>query len=548
VERRFEQLVTKVSAILIGAGDEDIDQAIESVLSQIGESLGVQRVIVWEIRKGEEGEEFHLLNSWTAPGFAVPPRVLKQADFPWAARRVRRGESVQFSDLGELPEEAATDRRSWETLGARSHLTIPLRVSKETMGALSLGVLREQQDWSRVPMDRLQMVVDSVASALARKAVRQELRLSEGLLASTMDSFHDQIAVIDRQGTILRVNRAWQEWVRPPAPLPEVISGVGLDYLGACRDAAAAGDASAARTLAGIEEVLQGERPVFEMEYPCEGPTGSRWFRLHVVPLQTAEGGLVISYTDVTKRREMEVSLRQLREQTVHLSRALAMGEIAGALAHELNQPLTAILSNAQAARRFLEKETPEMGELSEILADIIADERRAAEVIRRNRSLLKKVAAEPEGLSVTELVAEALALIHDEALFRGVEVEFHPAGDLPPVRVDRVQIQQVLLNLVMNGLEAMQDVSGARLLVQASLSGPATVEVSVRDGGTGLGDRSVEDLFLPFFSTKSDGLGLGLSISRSIVEAHDGRLWATQNDDRGLTLHFTVPVAPARG
>jgi len=222
------------------------------------------------------------------------------------------------------------------------------------------------------------------------------------------------------------------------------------------------------------------------------------------------------------------------------------LGELSGALAHELNQPLTAILSNAQAAQRFLAQGEGGLEEVREILKDIVEEDKHAGEVIGRLRRLLKKGEVHLQALDLDEVVQDALNLVRSDIVSHGVTVETEIAAELPPVRGDRVQIQQVLLNLVTNGYDAMAGVEGPerQLVVGAELADGAGVRVSVSDRGTGIPPGEIERIFEPFVTTKPHGMGLGLAVCRSILAAHGGRLWAVNNPGRGATFHFTLPLA----
>jgi len=231
--------------------------------------------------------------------------------------------------------------------------------------------------------------------------------------------------------------------------------------------------------------------------------------------------------------------------QLAHLGRVAVLGEMTGTLAHELNQPLTAIMSNAQAARLLLAMEEPDIAELRETIEDIVTADRRAGDVIRRLHHMLKRADAQLQPLDVNEVVREVVDLAHGDLLARGVKVSMRLQDGLPPVPADRVQIQQVLLNLILNGCDAMTAVAdGAKeLTVTTDRDGDGRVAVRVRDRGTGIPIGDVERIFEPFVTSKQKGLGLGLAISRSIATAHGGRLWATNNDgDGGATMHLVLP------
>lgn len=260
--------------------------------------------------------------------------------------------------------------------------------------------------------------------------------------------------------------------------------------------------------------------------------------------------GVVI---DTTERKRGELEAVQQRAELAHIARMSTMGELAASLAHELNQPLTAILSNAQAAQRFLAVKPPDLEELHEILKDIVKDDSRAGEVIRRMRTLVKKEELEFAPLDLGNVVSDVVLLTHSDATLHNIRVLLEINSSLPAVRGDKVQLQQVLLNLLLNAFDALKNspADERSVAVQADLDGASTLKVAVRDRGTGLNGDQLDKIFQPFYTTKRDGLGMGLSISRSIVEAHGGRLWAENNRDCGATFYFTVPIekdCPAAG
>jgi PAS domain S-box-containing protein len=301
-----------------------------------------------------------------------------------------------------------------------------------------------------------------------------------------------------------------------------------------------------------VQEALrahfEGRTPVYHVEDRLRMKSGEyRWNldRGKVVE-RDAEGQplrMVGTDTDITDRKRAEEELRRLRDDLAHIGRATAMGELAAAIAHEVNQPLAAILANARAAQHFLGGDSPDVNEAQEALNDIIDDDRRAGEVIRRLRSMLRREPAERKALDVNEMIDEVILLVRNELIIRGLELTFNPAGDLPRVVGDRVQIQQVVLNLVRNALEAMADTPRPlrRVVIRTQRDGPDTT-VSVSDAGPHISEAVLAALFEPFHTTKPDGLGMGLAISRSIIQAHGGRIWAERNPDRGLTVHFTLP------
>jgi PAS domain S-box-containing protein len=249
--------------------------------------------------------------------------------------------------------------------------------------------------------------------------------------------------------------------------------------------------------------------------------------------------------TDITRRKLAELALQEQRAELAHVERVSIMGELVASLMHEINQPLTAILSNAQAGLNYVTHEPLDVQELREVLVDIVADDKRAAEIIRGMRALAKKEASlNFERLDIPALVHDVVKLLHGDAALRGVSVEVD-LDAIAPVRGHRIQLQQVLINLLLNAFDAVAQCSPAerRLRIGARRFDERTNVVSVSDCGPGLDQEALGRIFERFYSTKREGLGLGLAICRSIIVAHGGALWAQNNPGRGATFYFTVPL-----
>jgi len=247
---------------------------------------------------------------------------------------------------------------------------------------------------------------------------------------------------------------------------------------------------------------------------------------------------------DITLHKLAEQETQLLRREVAHVGRVTMMGQLASALAHEINQPLGAILRNAEAAELFMQDASPDLEEIRAIVADIRKDDQRAGAVIDRMRGLLKRQPLDTRPLDVGELVGDVGALVRADAATRQVRLVVDVPGDLPPIRGDRVHLQQVLLNVVLNGMDALNGSCGERRIsVIASLNGVETVEIAVSDTGSGIPTDKLAHVFDPFFTTKPSGMGMGLPISRTIIEAHGGRLWAENNSSGGATFRFTLPI-----
>jgi len=240
--------------------------------------------------------------------------------------------------------------------------------------------------------------------------------------------------------------------------------------------------------------------------------------------------------------------VRSAQIALAHVTRVATLGEMTASIAHEINQPLGAVVNSASASLRWLDAQKPEQARQS--ISRVIAEGHRASEIIRRIRALVKKAPSRKEWLDVNETIHEVIALAHSELQRNGVAFETQLSDDLPLIFADRIQLQQVMLNLMMNAIEAMSgaDIGPRELLVRSGTNESRGIIVSVHDSGPGLDPKSLEHLFEAFYTTKPHGLGMGLAICRSIIEAHSGRLWATANAPHGAVFQFTLPIESEEG
>jgi C4-dicarboxylate-specific signal transduction histidine kinase len=246
---------------------------------------------------------------------------------------------------------------------------------------------------------------------------------------------------------------------------------------------------------------------------------------------------------DVTERKHAEEALRQAQAELAHVARVTTLGEMAASIAHEVDQPLSGVVINANACLRFLSRASPDLDEVRDGLQAIARDGRRASDVTARIRALARRTATEKEPLDINEVIREVVVLAEGEARRTRARLRTEAAGNLPSVLGDRVQLQQVVLNLLLNGLEAMSAVVDRprELVISTQKEATDRVHVAVQDSGSGMDPHLVHRMFEAFYTTKRGGMGMGLSISRTIVEQHGGRLWAVPNDGPGTTFHFTV-------
>jgi C4-dicarboxylate-specific signal transduction histidine kinase len=248
---------------------------------------------------------------------------------------------------------------------------------------------------------------------------------------------------------------------------------------------------------------------------------------------------------DITESKQARDETEKLRRDLAHAGRVTMLGQLSSALAHELNQPLGAIQRNAEAAAMLLQSNAPDLDEVRAIVSDIRKDDRRAVDVIARLRALLSRRSLEPEPVPVQGVVQDVLALVRADAAARQVRLDFAPPAGLPPASADRVHLSQVLLNLIVNAMDAVAHLPAAsrRVAVEARLA-HGMIEIAVADSGSGIARELAEKVFDPYYTTKSGGMGMGLPISRTIVEAHGGKLWVDDASSPGATFRFTLPLS----
>lgn len=365
----------------------------------------------------------------------------------------------------------------------------------------------------------------------------------EVLHSAVLASIHDQIVVLDQNGNIIDANDSWRELDGGRLALPFADEQVGQDFIQRCVDAGATGDAVANNLGHALREVFSGRSMRSHLEYAVPGTQGATWFEVTIEPLKRPDGGAVIVWTDITSRKQAAEHARAQHEQLAHLGRAAVLGELSGAFAHELSQPLTSILGNAEAALQLLSGTSVDLREIRSMLGDIVADDVRAADVIQRLRSMLSRGEIERQPVDLNNVIRDVLELARSDLITRHVSVDMRLDTHVPLALGDRVQLQQVVLNLIVNACEAMSgiDVRHRKLFIATRFDRDSCeIMCTVRDRGCGIAGENIERIFQPFVTTKPQGMGMGLAICRSIIEAHGGRLWAENAADGGAAFHFT--------
>ncbi len=356
------------------------------------------------------------------------------------------------------------------------------------------------------------------------------------VLTKAIESISDGIFIIDAENPDFPIIYANQSFQKITGYSKNEI--IGKSYAICC---GAGNDSHVVEAMK--QKIKQGK--VFHSEMPYYGGSGEKtWILLRIVPSRNTDGRLthfVGIQTDITLMKKEELELKSRHEELFRISMIGKLGELVSSLAHEINQPLTSILSYAQAAQRMFADRDPK---LLEILQYIIDDDQRAAKVIHQLRAMLKKQTPEFELLDVNELIRDTVALVSTDIIIKNKVLKTELASELPRILGNRIQLQQVLLNLLSNGLDSMEARGDSRdLLIRTSRKNSKMISVELKDSGGGIPKQNMKNLFEHYFTTKPEGLGMGLAISRSIVEAHGGKLYAKNNPDRGATFYFTIPV-----
>jgi len=374
-----------------------------------------------------------------------------------------------------------------------------------------------------------------VLQRMRRRRVEVQLQQSERQLRLIADSLPALIAYADAGQRYLWVNKTYEEWWEhrhasmPGKHIREVLGEEGY-----------------AVVRRHVETVLTGESVTFETVISHQ-TLGPRDVLVSYVPdfIEDDVRGLFALISDVSDLRHARRQAELDRAALAHASRVSTVAELATSLAHELNQPLAAILSNAQAGRRFLGGKDPDLKEIEEILDDIVADDKRAGEIIQRLRVFLRRDPPQSEALNINDIIGNVLNILHSEVIIQGMSIRTDLAADLPCVRGDRVQLEQVFINLIVNAEHAMsgREASPCTLFINTSKDAKGRVVVCMQDTGPGVDEDMLERVFDPFRTTKVGSLGMGLAISRSIVEANDGRIWAENAPGGGARFHVALPA-----
>jgi two-component system sensor kinase FixL len=445
---RFETLLADLSSKFVNLPAGEVDREIMDAQRRICELLDLDLLMLWQ-RSGEALEFFSVTHFYSAQQGPESPERLKEEDYPWFKQELVAGRIAGFASLEELPAEAARDRESFRQLGTKSNLSLPLLVGGGPLiGAFCLNATRAERDWPDALVKRLQLVAQIFANALARKRTDRALRESEGRLQVVADLARLGCYEINYAEPSLFVDDRFGQICGMPSGKHQ-----GLQRLQFWIEHLHPDDRQ--RVLEERQKMYEGNER-YDIEYRYLHPAqGQKWIHhLGCVAARDATGRVLHVYgvvQDITDRKQTDEELQRLRLHLWHADRVAQTGAITASLAHELNQPLTAILSNAQAGLRFMDGGNPELGEIRAILTDIVQDDKRAGAVIGGLRNMLRRRETQRERINLRETIEEVLFLVHSELV--GQQVELREGLDPDsPVLADQGQVQQVILNLPASG------------------------------------------------------------------------------------------------
>ncbi|MEH2474380.1 PAS domain S-box-containing protein [Nitrobacteraceae bacterium AZCC 2161] len=533
VEQFDLAMVVKMSEAV--AGEIVLERLIETLMTIAVEHAGADRGLLIlphggenrieaVARSGRDGVRVHLLETPVTPS-ELPLLILEQV--------IRTQSQVILDDARGQNMFAEDEYMSRKRV--RSLLCLPLLKQAELIGVLYLENSLASHVFTPARIAVLKLLASQAAIALENARLYRDVAEREAKIRRLVDANIIGILISGRTGEIIEANDAF-------------LRMVGYD-----REDLAAGNmrwtdltppewrTSTASALEGMDTT--GAVQPHESEYVRKD--GSR------VPVLIGSAGFdeqrdqgVAFVLDLTERKRAEEAFRKVQMQLAHANRVATMGQLSASITHEVKQPITAAVTYALAARRWLSAEPPNFREVDDALSLIVKEGNRAGEVVARIRALIKKVPAQKDAVEINDAIREVIALTRTEAANNSVSVRMQLAEGLPCVQGDRVQLQQVLLNLIINAIEAMRDIGEEeRELLISTRNEPDGVSVEVRDSGPGFAPADLDRVFEAFYTTKPGGLGMGLSICRSIIEAHGGRLWASANLPRGASFQFTLPA-----
>lgn len=592
----FERLLYDLEAAFVTPPPQEIDSVIQACLGRLVAGLGVERCTLIEVLPSRG--RLAVTHSVSVPGVDPVPTSLALGEAtPWALGMAMANRPIVFARLDDLPSEAGVDKEVLRSIGLKSHVTMPIFVAGELLGALSFGCVREERNWSAGLLRRMRLVANVLGGAVARKRTQALLdsaiefeRLASTILASLVlaGPDHSEIAISEglcqigqfmgaertalwyrTPGTALFcLFRSTQRWhaeghafaIGDAPALPWIMQRLARGHIVRLpRLGDLPSDAEADRIAlqaAGVRSVLvvpisvsgkvAGALSIASTQHEHEWPEA---LMPGVSLLAKVFGALHARETADHRKIAAEAEAAHWRERLAHVVRVHTAGEMSVALAHEITQPLGAIENYALAARRHMTEPAPDMVRLADLVDKVIGQATRAGDVVTRMRSMVRHHTLDAKLIEIEQAICNCISMVRIDCELRDIEVRLSAQSALPLVKVDEVHLQQVVLNLLRNAMEAIDQCGGERVIsVSIALNPREEIQVELADTGGGIAEGDLERVFESFYSTKANGLGVGLAICRKLIEAHGGMLWALHNPAGGALFRFTIPVSTEEG
>jgi two-component system sensor kinase FixL len=532
----FERLIATLSTRFVNTPPEQVDNEVEKALDQVVEGMKLDRCALLKLSGDDTGLQITHQSKTLGAGLVVFPRSIQS--LPWFFDQVSNGTTVVLGDVTkDLPEEGTNEREFCRAFEIKAALIFPLLQSEGAKRAILYVSTSRYQKWPAHEIPDLRSVGQLFAAALAGKEAEELSRENEATI-----NLAAQSADLGLWSRDMQTDKMWA--TDRTQRMYDFAAGAGVTFE---RFLESIHPDERLSTEGAIEEALV-DGGDYNIEHRIIRRNGEiRWIAARGRAIYSAAGQplkMMGASFDVTERKQRELEAEGHQQEIAHLGRVALMGEMAASLAHELNQPLTAIVSNAGAGQRFLDQGELDIQELHELMSDIVSDGERAGEIIRGIREMVKKGKAMHGPVDMNQVVMDVVRLTKSDAVSRSCAVLTELDSEAASVEADPIQLQQVLLNLVLNAFDAMREIPVQRRQVVLSTKSGADgfVHTAVRDFGPGLSDSLRKRIFEPFFSTKKDGLGMGLAIARSIVESFKGVLDARNAPGGGALFHITLP------
>ena len=532
----FERLLSDLSARFANVSGEQVVAEIEIALKQLLKFLDCDRGNFVEFT--DQGKQEILCSVALGrvellPLGPVPPHL------SWFVGELLAGRTIIIRSYEDFPPEAAAAAEYYRCVGIRSQLVIPLSVGGRVVAAIGFGSFRNTRRWPEEFIARVKVVSDVMAQALVRKRSEAALRASEERWRSIFETSTLAILILDHDLHYTTTNPAFR-----------VMLGYTDDELRRLTPLDITVEEERDTTLKRLADLRERKIDHYVREKQYRRKDGKIiWAQVSVARVSLSEPEMfIVTMIDITETKRAQDNLRAMQSQLARVAQLTTMGQMAASIAHELKQPLVAITTNCYAGLRWLAKEPPNTEKVQACINRIADAGHRAGQVIDGIKAMFQKGNQEKELLNVNQLIREVLELVCGETEKKRVILRSELPEEIPAVLANRTQLQQVMLNLINNAIEAMNSVTDSpRLLhVTSAFRSPGNVVIAVEDSGPGMESKDLNRVFDPFFTTKPHGMGMGLSICRSIVEAHDGRLSARSAVGRGSVFEMTLPVGAA--